>query len=121
MQTITIKETRNNLAELIEKVAVGNKTFIITKFGKAKAQLTPVSKNMSQKQKGFTLLFASLVGSLLLALGIATFNIILRELNLSSSARESRAAFSERTTSGWKRTEFKKKSTVFSPQSSGKN
>ena len=51
MQTISIKETRNNLAELIEKVAVGNKTFIITKFGKAKAQLTPVSKNMSQKQK----------------------------------------------------------------------
>ena len=54
----------------------------------------------TNKQKGFTLLFASLVGSLLLALGIATFNIILRELNLSSSARESRAAFYA-ADSGW--------------------
>ena len=54
----------------------------------------------TNKQKGFTLLFASLVGSLLLALGIATFNIILRELNLSSSARESRAAFYA-AASGW--------------------
>lgn len=49
---------------------------------------------------GFTLLFASLVGALLLALGIATFNIILRELNLSSTARESRIAFYA-ADSGW--------------------
>ena len=51
MQTITIKETRNNLAEIIEKVAVGNKTFIITKFGKAKAQLVPVSKSVTPTKK----------------------------------------------------------------------
>ena len=54
----------------------------------------------TNKQKGFTLLFASLVGSLLLALGIATFNIVLRELDLSSSARESRKAFYA-ADSGW--------------------
>lgn len=51
-------------------------------------------------KKGFTLLFASLVGSLLLAIGIATFNIVLRELDLSSVARESRAAFYA-ADSGW--------------------
>lgn len=56
---------------------------------------------MTGKNKnGFTLLFASLVGALLLALGIATFNIILRELNLSSTARESRIAFYA-ADSGW--------------------
>lgn len=53
-----------------------------------------------KRKNGFTLLFASLVGALLLALGIATFNIILRELNLSSTARESRAAFYA-ADSGW--------------------
>lgn len=53
-----------------------------------------------ENRNGFTLLFASLVGALLLALGIATFNIILRELNLSSTARESTAAFYA-ADSGW--------------------
>lgn len=56
--------------------------------------------NTRSKQKGFTLLFASLVGSLLLAIGIATFNIVLRELDLSSVARESRFAFYA-ADSGW--------------------
>lgn len=55
---------------------------------------------IGNKQKGFTLLFASLVGSLLLAIGIATFNIVLRELDLSSIARESRFAFYA-ADSGW--------------------
>ncbi|MDP3661470.1 MAG: hypothetical protein Q8R17_01280 [bacterium] len=51
-------------------------------------------------KNGFTLLFASLVGSLLLAIGIATFNIVLRELDLSSVARESHVAFYA-ADSGW--------------------
>jgi Tfp pilus assembly protein PilX len=51
-------------------------------------------------KRGFTLLFASLVGTLLLALGIATFNIVLREINLSSTARESHIAFYG-ADSGW--------------------
>ncbi len=51
-------------------------------------------------KNGFTLLFASLVGSLLLAIGIATFNIVLRELNLSSIVRESHLAFYV-ADSGW--------------------
>ena len=47
------------------------------------------TRTSTNKKHGFTLLFASLVGSLLLSLGIATFNIILRELDLSAAARES--------------------------------
>ncbi len=54
----------------------------------------------TNRKHGFTLLFASLVGALLLSLGIATFNIVLRELNLSSAVRESRAAFYA-ADSGW--------------------
>lgn len=42
--------------------------------------------------KGFTTLFAVLVASLLLAIGIAIFNITYKELLLSSSARESQFA-----------------------------
>lgn len=42
MQTISIKQTRDNLAELIEQVAIGKKTFIITKFGKPKARIMPI-------------------------------------------------------------------------------
>lgn len=57
MQTISIKDTRDNLAELIEKVAIGKKTFIITKFGKPKAQLTPVEKKKTMKRSGLEAAF----------------------------------------------------------------
>lgn len=39
--------------------------------------------------RGFTLLFASLVASLLLAVGLAIFDITLKEVILSSTARDS--------------------------------
>ncbi len=42
MQTIPIKDTRNRLADLINQVEVGGKSFIITKFGKPKAMLVPM-------------------------------------------------------------------------------
>ena len=42
---------------------------------------------------GFTLLFAVLVTSLALSIGIAIFNISLKELILSSAGRESQLAF----------------------------
>lgn len=45
-----------------------------------------------QKARGFTLFYAVLVTSLLLALGLAVFNISLKELLLSSDARESQNA-----------------------------
>jgi hypothetical protein len=45
------------------------------------------------KKKGFTLLFASLIVSLLLAVGLAILNITLQQLLLSSTAKESQFAF----------------------------
>jgi antitoxin (DNA-binding transcriptional repressor) of toxin-antitoxin stability system len=40
-QTVSIKETRDNLAELIERVAIGGEVFAITKFGKTKGFVVP--------------------------------------------------------------------------------
>ncbi len=45
--------------------------------------------NRVSSPKGFTLLFASLVSSLLLAVGLAIFDITLKEIILSSTARDS--------------------------------
>lgn len=45
-----------------------------------------------KEERGFTTLFAVLVASLLLAIGIAIFNITYKELLLSSAARESQFA-----------------------------
>jgi Tfp pilus assembly protein PilX len=42
--------------------------------------------------KGFTILFAVLIASILLAIGVAIFEITVRELRLSSIARESQKA-----------------------------
>lgn len=46
-----------------------------------------------QKNKGYTLLFAVLVSSLVLSVGISILNISRKEFLLSSSARESTSAF----------------------------
>lgn len=43
-------------------------------------------------QRGFTILFAVLIASIMLAIGIAIFDITVRELRLSSVARESQFA-----------------------------
>src|SRR3989344_3375071 len=45
-----------------------------------------------QSEKGFTILFAVLTASLLLAIGISIFNVTYKELLLSSSARDSQSA-----------------------------
>jgi Tfp pilus assembly protein PilX len=47
----------------------------------------------NRKEKGFALLFAVLVSSVLLSIGISIFNLTLKELILSSSGRESQFAF----------------------------
>ena len=49
-------------------------------------------KNHSHN-RGFTLLFSSLIAALLLAIGLAVFNISNKELILSTSARDSQFAF----------------------------
>lgn len=48
MQTIPIKDTRNRLADLINQVDVGGKSFIITKFGKPKAMLVPIQSTLAK-------------------------------------------------------------------------
>lgn len=47
----------------------------------------------TSNQKGFALLFAVLISSVLLSIGISIFNLTLKELILSSSGRESQFAF----------------------------
>ena len=46
-----------------------------------------------QNRRGFTLLLASLVASLLLGVSIGIFNIVFKELLLTSSSKESQNAF----------------------------
>lgn len=43
-QTISIKDTRNKLADIVNQVSVGEDIFVITKFGKPKAMIIPISK-----------------------------------------------------------------------------
>lgn len=53
MQTIPIKDTRANLADLVNQVEVAGKSFVITKFGKPKAMLVPVLTDKPRKRSGF--------------------------------------------------------------------
>jgi len=46
-----------------------------------------------QKNKGFALLLALIVSSVVLAIGISILNISVKQINLSSTARESELAF----------------------------
>lgn len=48
-QLISIKDTRNKLAELINQVAIAGDEFIITKFGEPKAMIIPIAKVKMQK------------------------------------------------------------------------
>lgn len=48
-QTISIKDTRDNLADIINKVDAVGDSFIITKFGKAKAMIIPISQSKLNK------------------------------------------------------------------------
>lgn len=48
---------------------------------------------ISERQRGFTLFYAVLVASLMLAIGLAIFNITFKEFVLSSGARDSAGAF----------------------------
>jgi prevent-host-death family protein len=55
-QTITVKETRDNLSEIIDQAYIGKKSFLITKFGKPKAMILPVrpvkkAKKINKKDK----------------------------------------------------------------------
>jgi prevent-host-death family protein len=43
-KTVTIKEARDNFSEIIEKVAIGGESFVVTKFGKLKAKISPLKQ-----------------------------------------------------------------------------
>ena len=51
------------------------------------------SQRVLSSNRGFTLLYAVLISSLLLSIGLAIFNITLKEFLLSSAARDSQFAF----------------------------
>jgi len=51
------------------------------------------NKKISKKQKGFALLFAVLVSTLVLAVGTSIITIALKQITLSGSARDSQFAF----------------------------
>lgn len=42
LQTVSIREAREQLSELINQVAIAKKEFVITKFGKPKALITQI-------------------------------------------------------------------------------
>ena len=48
---------------------------------------------MTKAEKGFAMLFAVLISSVLLSIGLSIFNLTIKELTLSSSGRESQFAF----------------------------
>jgi len=46
MQTVSIKDARNNLADIVSRVEMRGDEIVITKFGKPRAMLVPfVNKN----------------------------------------------------------------------------
>lgn len=55
-------------------------------------RLVPSAYGLAPVSRGFTILYAVLIASILLAIGIAIFDITVRELRLSSIARESQVA-----------------------------
>lgn len=44
-QTISIKDARNNLADIVSRAEMRGDEIVITKFGKPRAMLVPVSKD----------------------------------------------------------------------------
>ena len=44
LKTISIKDTRNQISQIVEQVAIAKKRYLITKFGKPKAMIIPIEK-----------------------------------------------------------------------------
>ncbi len=51
MQAVSIKDLRNNLAQIIEEVAIAKKHIEITKFGKSKAVIVPLEEANQTKTR----------------------------------------------------------------------
>jgi len=61
--------------------------------GRATTKNPTSSAGRLQPNRGFAMLFSVLVSSLLVVIGLSIFNITLKELTISTSARESQTAF----------------------------
>lgn len=48
-QALSIKDTRNKLADIVNQVAIAGDMFVITKFGKPKAMIVPITKIKAQE------------------------------------------------------------------------
>ena len=46
---MSVKDVRNNFADVLDKVAVAGNTFVVTKFGKPRAMIVPVKNKMIDK------------------------------------------------------------------------
>jgi prevent-host-death family protein len=57
--SVSIKETRNNLSELIDRVALAKEAFVVTKFGKPKALLISVENFVVDKNNKNNILKAT--------------------------------------------------------------
>ena len=51
LQSISTKELRDNLAEILERVAIGQQSFEVYKFGTIKAVINPPQIKAKQKRK----------------------------------------------------------------------
>lgn len=49
LQVISTKELRDNLAEVLERVAIAKQSFLVSKFGREKALIVPVMADMEIK------------------------------------------------------------------------
>lgn len=56
-QTRSVKETRQQLSQIIEEVAIAKRRYLITKFGKPKAMIVPIPR--SPEKESFSGLEAS--------------------------------------------------------------
>jgi prevent-host-death family protein len=51
MKSISVQQTRENFAEVIEKVAVAGEKFVVTKFGKPRAMIVPIQESDFQTEE----------------------------------------------------------------------
>lgn len=58
LQLISTKELRDNLSEILERVAIGRQSFLVAKFGKKKAVISPTNTFSDSKKVNFSKLSA---------------------------------------------------------------
>lgn len=58
-QTLSIKDTRAKLADVVNQVAIAGDSFVITKFGQPKAMIIPIPKAKLVKESGIKDSFGS--------------------------------------------------------------